>query len=213
MKEAFVDLQNITNKIAAFVRYENEQLLAKYPPDIPNISGHHAFIKGISIENSFNPCVGEYNFLFETSYEKMYIWTHTANENSALISDIDLSVKELLIWKTVGSMINLSRAYYRAFESIDFDSRLDYKIIYYFSPSRLFEDLEFANLSSWESVFLGDGLCVKATEIAELAPMIDLVFRDDRCFTAISLLLSSGLQLFYRQFTKLPSLTGLYAMI
>ena len=88
MKEAFVDLQNITNKIAAFVRYENEQLLAKYPPDIPNISGHHAFIKGISIENSFNPCVGEYNFLFETSYEKMYIWTHTANENSALISDI-----------------------------------------------------------------------------------------------------------------------------
>ena len=49
MKEAFVDLQNITNKIAAFVRYENEQLLAKYPPDIPNVSGRHAFVKGISI--------------------------------------------------------------------------------------------------------------------------------------------------------------------
>ena len=191
MKEATVDFSNVTKEITAAVRYENEQLLAKYPPDIPNNSGHHALIKGISFENSFNPYVGEYNFLFETSFEKIYIWTHTTNESSALISDIDLSVKELHIWKTVGSMINLSLAYYRAFENIDFDTRLDYKIIYYFSPSSPFEDIEFANVSSLESVFLRDGLRVKATEIAELAPMIDLIGRDDRCFTAVSLLLSS----------------------
>ena len=130
-------LEEDIERILEANRIKREQLLIKYPPDIPNESGHHAFIKGISIENSFYPSVGEFNFLFETGVEKIYIWTHTENKNSALISDIDLSVKGKNFWKTVGSLINLSLAYYRAFEGVDTDSKLEYKFIPDYSTNQL----------------------------------------------------------------------------
>jgi hypothetical protein len=79
-------------------KIENEKLLIKYPPDLPNEKGHHAYIKGISIENSFAPSVGEFNLLFETPDEKIYVWTHTENKNSALVSEICLSVKRKAFW-------------------------------------------------------------------------------------------------------------------
>lgn len=172
-------------------RIKREQLLIKYPPDIPNVSGHHAFIKGISLENSFCPSVGEYNFLFETECEKIYVWTHTKDKNSVLISDIDISVKVKHFWKTVGSMINLALAYHRAFEGVDFDSKLVYEIMYYFSPTDPFDNIVFSDVSSFNSVFMFVGQQLKATDIANLAPVIELMNRDDRCFTAVSLLFSS----------------------
>ena len=185
------ELKGLLEDMLKVRRAQKEEELRMYPPDIPNESGHHAFIKGISLENSFGPLVGEYNLLFETQFERIYIWTHTKNKNSSLISDIDTSVKEKEFWKTVGSLINLSSAYYEAFEGVDFDSKLEYKLIYNFAHSDPFEDIVFADVSSTDLLFIFDGRHRKATEIADLAPMIELMNRDDRCFTAVSLLLSS----------------------
>ena len=101
---------------------KREEYLIRFPLDVPNQIGHSAFIRGISFENSSDPSVGEYYFLFETEYEKLYIWTHTRNRSSALISDIDISIKNNNFWKTAGSLIYLSLAYDSAFESVDFDN-------------------------------------------------------------------------------------------
>ncbi len=172
-------------------RLKREEHLIKYPPDLPNEIGHHAFIKGITIENSFSPSIGEYNFLFETGHEKIYVWTHSKNENSALVSDIDVSVKRRGFWKTAGSMIKLSLAYYGAFEAVGFHRSLEYKMMYYFVPNDEIGNITFSDTSIFDLVGLLDGQQIKATDMADLAPVIELMNRDDRCFTATSLLLSS----------------------
>lgn len=145
----------------------------------------------MSIENSFCPSVGDYNPLFETDDEKIYVWTHTENKNSALVSEINLQIKDRPFWKTAGSMINLSQAYYEAFEGIDFDSKLDYKIMYYFSPSTPIDEIAFFNVTQMDLAFLHNGRIIKATNIADFAPLMELMKRDDKCYTAISLLFSS----------------------
>lgn len=184
----------VKKKIMEFIEEKaimQKELLRIYPPDVPNEKGHHAFIKGISIENSFSPTVGEYNLLFKTEYEKIYVWTHAKNKNSVVISDIDISVKKQDFWKTAGSMMNLALSYHRAFEAVDFERKFEYKIIYYFDPSISIQDLEFFDLSSFDSYFLFDSQIIKATDIADLAQVIELMCRDDKSYTAISLLLSS----------------------
>jgi len=187
----FNELENKLVEILEENSLRQKELLIKYPPDVPNEKGHHAFIKGISIENSFAPTVGEYNLLFETEHEKIYIWTHTKNKNSTIISDIDTSVKKKDFWKTAGSMMNLALSYYRAFEAVDFERKFEYKIIYYFSPLDSIESLEFLDVSNFDLHFLFNGEVLKATDIADVAQVIELMCRDDRCYTAISLLLSS----------------------
>lgn len=172
-------------------RIREEEARKLYPPDIPNERAYHAFIKGISLENSFGPVVGEYNFLFETQYEKVYVWTASKNKNSLMVSEVDTSVKEIEFWKTAGSLINLSLAYYHAFEGADFENILEYKFIYYFSQSDSLKDQKFADVSNLDLLFIRDGRHFKATDIADLAPMIELMNRDERCYTATALLLSS----------------------
>jgi hypothetical protein len=172
-------------------RIRREKELELYPPDIPNENGHHAFIKGIGLENSFGPLVGEYNLLFETQYEKVYVWTHTRDKYSSLISDIGISVKENAFWKTAGSLINLSLAYYNAFEGVDSDRKLEYKFIYYFSDREPFDNILFANVSEYDRHSIFNGIQLKLTEISNMAQLIELLNRDDNCFTAVSLLLSS----------------------
>ncbi len=185
------ELSNIFEKMMEADRIKREERLIKYPPDVPNAIGHHAFLKGICIENSFKPFVGEYNLLFETEFEKIYIWTHTKNKSSSLITDIDISVKEKDFWKTIGSIINLSIAYDRAFEAIDFESKIEYKIIYYFSPDQQFNSIEFHDVSDFDLASIFNAIELKATHIANLSPIIELLSRDDKCFTAVSLLFSS----------------------
>lgn len=168
-----------------------EAFYTKHPTDVPNEEGHHAFIKGMSVENSFAPTVGELNFLFETEIEKIYIWTHSQDKNSALVSEIDIQIKEKPFWKTAGSLLTLAQTYYEAFEGVDLDTKLVYKIMYYFQPSLSVNDIVFFNMNEMDFSFLFDGRIMKATEIANYATVMELLLRDDRCYTAVSLLLSS----------------------
>lgn len=172
-------------------RIKKEKLLEIYPPDVPNSKCLHALIKGINIENSFNPSVGDFSPLFETENEKIYVWTFEKNTYSALISKVEPEIKVKPFWKTVGSLINLSQAYLEAFEGVDFESRLEYYWIYYFSEETPISDLVFYNLTEMDYHFIHNGRIIKATDLARLAPVIELLSRDDRGYTAISLLFSS----------------------
>lgn len=170
---------------------KREKYNAKYPSDVPNQEGHHAFIQGISVENSFSPVVGELNFFFETATEKIYVWTHTQNKNSALVSEIDIQIKESPFWKTVGSLLTLAQTYYEAFECVDLDTKLEYKIMYYFEQGLSIDKIVFYNMYEIDFAFLFNGRVMKATDIANYSPVIELLYKDDRCYTAVSLLLSS----------------------
>lgn len=184
-------LQNYIEKLLDEIKMNDEKRVLEYPADTPNKKGHHAFLKGINIENSFHPKVGDYNLLFESEYERIYIWTHTENHHSALISDIKPMVKEKDFWKTLGNIINLSLSYQTAFEYVHFEKSVEYKMIYYFLPSKSIQDLEFQNLSDFERSSLFNGSVIKATDIAAISQLIELMYRDDQLYTALSLLYSS----------------------
>lgn len=54
----------------------------------------------------------------------------------------------------MGSLINLSQAYIEVFEGINFESKLEYYWIYYFSSDTPFSDLVFYNLTEMEYHFI-----------------------------------------------------------
>jgi len=186
----------IWNKIHEELSLEQKKhqaYLQKYPQNIPNDVCKHAFIRGFSIENSFNPKVGEYNFLFRTDFEDVYIWTYKENKKSALVSNVNLTVKELPHWKTAAHLIELSLLFAESFEFCLIDTYYtDYKWMFYFDPKRChIDDIVFANLSEGEVNSMSYGRELKATEIANLAAMMELIFRDDKAYTAISLMTSA----------------------
>ena len=101
--------------IKDWVDYQIEkqaELEKKYPPNPPNDVCKNAYLKGLLIENSFNPKVGEMNVLFETEYEKLFVWTHDKDENSAIVINVDLKVKDIPFWKNAGSVIWMAMQYF-----------------------------------------------------------------------------------------------------
>lgn len=88
----------LKKSIKDWLDYQNErqaELEKKYPPNPPNDVCKYALVKGILIENSFNPKVGELNELFETEYENLFVWTHDKDENSAIVINVDSKVKDI----------------------------------------------------------------------------------------------------------------------
>jgi len=72
---------------------QNKELEKKYPPNPPNDVCKTAYMKGLLIENSFEPEVGEMNELFEVEHEKVFVWTHEKDRNSSIIIKVDPEVK------------------------------------------------------------------------------------------------------------------------
>ena len=169
-----------------------QQLAEMYPEDVPNEASKHAIIYGCCIENSFAPHVGEYNYLCSIGYENLYIWTHTKNTRSVLVSEVSLEVKQQPFWKTASYLILLSYYFARSFESATADNIPDYKWMYYFDPSSSkIKDVVFRDLSDLDREFISTGLCISAKDLARLAPIIELLNRDDKLYTAISLLFTA----------------------
>lgn len=165
-----------------------QEIDEKYPSDIPNDACRNAFIYGIPIENSFGPKVGEYNFLCQIGNESLFLWTYKDNTNSGIVSQVDIAVKDNDFWKTAGNLIWLANVYYHAYEGISTEFIPDYKWMYYFDPSASTVDSTvFYGLSDLERNFISSGTILKATDIANYAPLLDLLLRDDRAFTALSL--------------------------
>ena len=111
--------------IKEWVDYQSNkqvELEKKYPSNLPNDVCKNAYVRGLLIENSFNPKVGEINELFETEYEKLFVWTHDKDENSAIVIDVDLTVKDIPFWKNIGSVI------WMAMQQHDFLTHLKYKM-------------------------------------------------------------------------------------
>lgn len=169
-----------------------EENLKKFPRNQPNKVCYHAFLKGISIENSFQPIVKDFIPFFETPCEKIYIWTYEKDKNSCVISEVSLSVKEKPFWKSIGNLIQLALNFTESFELIIDQDKIDYKWIYYFEPKlTTIDEAVFSNLSDYERYDISNGRVLKATKISSIANIIELLIRDDKAFTSLSLLNSS----------------------
>lgn len=189
-----LDMANI-EELEAIIAAElerQEEIAKKYPSDIPNDMCRHAFIRGLPIENSFCPKIGEYNFLFQIEHESVFLWTYKENTNSSLVAHVDIAVKNTNFWKTAGNLIWLANMYYHAYEGASTEFIPDYKWMYYFDPSTSTVDSTvFYDLSDLDRNFMSNGTILKATDIADYAPLIDLLYGDDRAFTALSLVCSA----------------------
>lgn len=165
---------------------ENESVIV----DFPNNDVRYAFLYGCSIENSFKPHVGDVNFLFNTQFERIYIWTYQENKMSALVSEVNDEVKNVPFWKTAGRLLQLAHDYANAFET-EWEA-IDYKWMYSFNNEHSFiNEIRFYNLDEYERLSLSQGVNLKATRIADLAPLIELFERDDKAYNAVSLVLSA----------------------
>lgn len=186
----------LKKSIKDWLDYQNErqdELKKKYPPNPPNDVCKYALVKGILIENSFNPKVGDLNELFETEYENLFVWTHDKDENSAIVINVDSKVKDIPFWKNICSIIWLAIQYANAFEGISSDC-FEYRWIYYFESGKSLSEQVFSNLEQFDEIYLKSGIIIKATDIGKLAPEIELMLRDDKAYTALSMLCNSFLQ-------------------
>lgn len=98
----------LRKSIEEWVEYQvekNKELEKKYPPNPPNDVCKMAYMKGLLIENSFEPKVGEMNELFEVEYEKVFVWTHEKDRNSSIIIKVDPAVKAMSFWKNIASIM------------------------------------------------------------------------------------------------------------
>ncbi len=197
----------LRKSIEDWVDYQIEKQIEiekKYPHNPPNEVCKNAYLKGLLIENSFNPKVGEINELFETEYEKLFVWTHDKNENSAIVIDVDSTVKDKPFWKNIGSVMWMAMQYACAFEGIS-SNWFEYRWIYYFDPNKNLSEQVFNNLEKFDGIYLKSGKIIKATDIGNLAPEIELMLRDDKAYTAMMMLCSSFLQLYICLICELSS--------
>lgn len=181
--------ERVNDLLKAQVEYDR-----KYPSNPPHETCKTVFLKGLNIENSFCPQVGEINSLFQTKYEKLYVWTHDKDTNSGIIIDVNLEVKNIPFWKNIGHIIWLALQYSRKFEGISEDEQFKYNWIYDFDPNKTLSEQVIYNISPMDKKFLKDGIIIKASELANLAPEIELLLRDEKAYTSLIMLCNSFLQ-------------------
>jgi hypothetical protein len=123
--------------------------------------------------------------LFELPYEAVSIWTHTQSTHSCLVSTASSNVHSQPIWRNAGSLIYLAMGLVSSFEHIQ---EIDYDWIYDFDPNLPIEKCNFLNVNSLDRF---SGYLKKVYEIADLAPLIELLQRDERFYVATQNLFAS----------------------
>jgi len=97
------------------------------------------------------------------------------------------------------TVIWLSLSYEEAFEIvISRDEIFEYKWVYYFDPKKTkVEDAIIYDTPALEKHNITSGRLIKATLLSKIAPVIELLMRDDKAFVAISMLKSSFLMHYF----------------
>lgn len=177
------NLRELTQQYFETLMKQQEVREKNFPIDIPNEVCNYAFIQGVKFENSFMPRVHDFLPFMKCGDEELYIWTHTKNKDTALVSKVSKSVKGKKFWKNIGNIIQLSYSYTRQFEhTMD----IEYKWCYYFEPSESLEDHVIYDCSDIDKYSLLNGTILKLSEFYLLSRLIELLWRDDKAYTAMS---------------------------
>jgi hypothetical protein len=166
-------------------RLESLRQANRYPCEPPNASCNHAILKGLLLSNESGFKTHDFTPLFELPYEVVSIWTHSRNAYSCLVSKVTEEVHSLAIWRNAGTLIHLAMGLKSSFEHIQ---EIDYEWIYDFDPNLPVSDCKFMNLDSIDRF---SGSINKVRELADLAPLIELLLRDEQFFVATQNLFAS----------------------
>jgi len=166
-------------------RLESIRQANQYPCDPPNASCNHAIIKGVLLSNESGFKTHDFTRLFELPSEVVSIWTHSQNAYSCLVSTVAEDVHNQTIWRNAGTLIHLAMGLKSSFESIQ---EIDYDWIYDFDPNLPVDDCKFMNVDSFDRF---SGTVNKVRELADLAPLIELLLRDEQFFVATQNLFAS----------------------
>jgi hypothetical protein len=165
--------------------YRNRQayLDEYFPTDIPNNVCNHAFIQGIKFENSFKPKVHDFVPLMKCGDEELFLWTHTKDSFTALVSRVSKNVKDKNFWKNIRTVIQLAYSYSRDFENT---MDMEYKWCYYFDSNKSISEQEIYDCGDFDRNSLLNGTILKLTDLYFISPIIELLLRDDKAYTAMS---------------------------
>lgn len=152
------NLRELTQQYFETLIKQQEVREKNFPIDIPNEVCNYAIIQGIKFENSFMPRVHDFFQIMKCGDEELYIWTHTKNKDTALVSKVSKSVKGKKFLKNIGNIIQLSYSYTRQFEhTMD----IEYKWCYYFEPSESLEEHVIYNCTNIDRYNLLNGTILK----------------------------------------------------
>lgn len=183
-----VDLKKLSKVIADAYKEEQEFMEKYYPTDIPNKVCNHAFIQGVKFENSFMPRLHDFTPFMRCGDEELFLWTFKKDTETSLVSKVSTDVKSKNFWKNFGNVIELAFSYSRDFEhTMD----VEYKWCYYFDPNKSIFEQEIYNFSELDSYSILNGTILKLTDIYYLSPLLELLLRDDKAYTAMSVFYAS----------------------
>lgn len=176
-------LEEIVNVALEKDKERREFLNKYYPINIPNNVCNHAFIQGVKFENSFMPRVHDFVPLMKYGDEELFLWTHTKNKDTAIVSKVSEEVKNKNFWKNIGTVIQLAYSYSRDFEhTMD----IEFKWCYYYDNNKSLDEQEIYDCTDLDRISLLNGTILKLTDLYLLSPLVELLLRDDKVYTAIS---------------------------
>ncbi len=182
-KDTGENIRKLARELDEMYRKRQEYLDEYFPTDIPNKVCHHAFIQGIKFENSFKPKLHDFIPLMKCGDEELFVWTHTKDSYTALVSKVSNDVKDKNFWKNIGTVIQLAYSFSRDFEhTMD----MEYKWCYYFDSNKTMSEQKFYDSGDLDRNCLLNGTILKLTDIYIISQFIELLLRDDKVYTAMS---------------------------
>lgn len=164
----------------------------------PNSEFNVAIISKVQIDNSFFPELSEMNEILNLPNEQIFVWTHTDNEYSKLVTKVNLDVQNKNYWKTFGVILKQTRALTTHFEDIidpnyhwvkDFDPTLKpYDLVH--AELERYRNDEF-NFKFEVDQIIKNGSIFNLHFLYENADIIASLVKDDKFFWSVQHLLSS----------------------
>lgn len=166
--------------------------------ETPNSEFNVAIISNVQIDNSFCPKLSELNEILNLPNEQIFVWTHTDNEYSKLVSKVNLDVKNKNYWKTFGVIFKQTRALTTHFEDI---VEPNYHWIKDFNPTSKPYDLVHAEAERYQNdefnfkfevdQIFKTGNIFNLNFLYENADIITSLVNNDKFFWSVQHLLSS----------------------
>jgi len=177
--------ETLLEKYFILGRAESLRQANQYPDDPPNFSLNHAILKGVLVSNESGFKTHDFTPLFELPHEAVSIWTHTQNNYSCLVSRVSDDVHNEPIWQNAGTLMYLAMGLISFFEHFQ---DVDYHWVYKFDPNLPVSECKFLDIDSYDRF---SGSIKKVRELADLAPLMELLLRDDQFFVATQNLFAS----------------------
>lgn len=148
------------------------------PVDAPNSVLNHAIVTEVTINSADILSEGDFIEFFKIGNENFYCWTFEKNMYSHLVVRVNPKVKDEELWKTSLSVLEIA---FTMSTELEYKFVFDYDWIYRFKSTvgkdnqHYLKDRHFID---------SDGPIRTINEFRVIAPLIELLYKDNKFFTA-----------------------------